>query len=126
MRRHRLISDHHTSNYYIMSKFFAYSMTFVVLVQATEINSSDRIRVIKRSDLSNDIKHVNLANFFGIQSSNSVESKPEFISNFDIFRLMKKEYAMKQFFCVIHEAPCDSVGKRLKGIVYLYIYCTYF
>lgn len=80
---------------------------------------SDRIRVVEKSilDSNNDISHVYFTNLFGGHSSNSIDSKPDFITNFDVFKLMKKEYAMKEFYCVINEAPCDGVGERLKGIL---------
>lgn len=128
-RRHRLISYHRTSKY-IMSKFFMYSITFVVIVQITKTQNtidnsrdSDSTHVVKKSilDSGNDKSHVYFTNFFGGHSSNSIDSKPDFISNFDVFKLMKKEYAMKQFYCVINEAPCDAVGRRLKGMFNIYI-----
>jgi len=78
-------------------------------------------RIVKRSALKD-------SGFFFIPSfwSSSDESKPEFITTFDLFRLLNQDYAMKQFYCVINQDPCDSVGLRLKGIIQhilvLYVY----
>lgn len=57
-----------------------------------------------------------IAQFFGHRKNTDDDKKPEFITTFDIIRLLDEQYAMKQFFCVINEDPCDEVGLRLKGM----------
>ncbi|XP_025195622.1 uncharacterized protein LOC112594822 [Melanaphis sacchari] len=66
----------------------------------------------------------NFSNFFGQEKSdsenddkNDVENKPDFITTFDILKLLDEKYAMKQFYCVINEDPCDAVGLRLKASI---------
>jgi len=54
-----------------------------------------------------------IANFFRRRKHD--DDKPDSITTFDIFRLLDEKYAMKQFYCVINEDPCDAVGMRLKG-----------
>lgn len=45
------------------------------------------------------------------------EEKPDFITTFDILKLLDEQYAMQQFYCVINEDPCDEVGMRLKATI---------
>jgi len=56
------------------------------------------------------------ANFFGRKKKSDDDDKPDFVTTFDIIRLLDEKYAMKQFYCVINEDPCDAVGLRLKGM----------
>lgn len=88
--------------------------------------SNDRpdsdIRLVKRdvefnendSD-SNEGFFYSLAHFFR-RSKHDDNDKPDFITTFDLIRLLDEKYAMKQFYCVINEDQCDSVGLRLKGM----------
>ncbi|CAI6345293.1 unnamed protein product [Macrosiphum euphorbiae] len=57
------------------------------------------------------------ANFFGSSKYDEDDDKPDFITTFDLIRLLDEKYAMKQFYCVINEDPCDSVGMRLKATI---------
>ncbi|XP_016661164.1 uncharacterized protein LOC100162203 [Acyrthosiphon pisum] len=58
-----------------------------------------------------------LTNFFGRSKHDEDDDKPDFITTFDLIRLLDEKYAMKQFYCVINEDPCDSVGMRLKATI---------
>lgn len=78
-------------------------------------------------DIMTDVQANELGNnlfsaFFGQNSFMDIQNvvqtatpKPDFTTSFDIFKLMNKSYARKQFYCVINKEPCDSVGTRLKG-----------
>lgn len=107
----------------------------VIVAQATSIRSTnfdDRtgidIHLFKR-DVNDDENSVEsnegffyrITHFF--QDDNDVDDddddddeKPDFITTFDILKLLDEEYAMQQFYCVINEDPCDAVGMRLKGM----------
>nr|ULF48250.1 chemosensory protein 9 [Acyrthosiphon pisum] len=56
-----------------------------------------------------------ISHFFGFTSYD--DDKPDFITTFDLIRLLDEKYAMKQFYCVINEEPCDAVGLRLKATI---------
>lgn len=81
------------------------------------------IRLVKRdvefneneSD-SNEGFFYSLVHFFGSSKHDQDGDKPDFITTFDLIRLLDEKYAMKQFYCVINEGQCDSVGLRLKGM----------
>lgn len=114
------------SKFYILCSMFL-TMIFVTMIQTAEIKnnfddkcpSCHRSRIAKRSAMM-DSGFFFIPNFW----SSSDESKPDFITTFDLFRLLNQDYAMKQFYCVINQDPCDSVGLRLKGIIQ-YILVSY-
>lgn len=56
-----------------------------------------------------------ITNFF--KHRKHTDDKPDFITTFDIIRLLNEKYAMKQFYCVINVDPCDAVGMRLKATI---------
>lgn len=95
-------------------------MTVVTIIQTTEIEnnfddkcpSCRRNRIAKRSAIK-DSSFFFIPNFW----SSSDESKPDFITTFDLFRLLNQDYALKQFYCVTNQEPCDSVGLRLKASI---------
>ncbi|XP_022175463.1 uncharacterized protein LOC111037285 [Myzus persicae] len=56
-----------------------------------------------------------ITNFFSRRKHD--DDKPDFITTFDIIRLLDEKYAMKQFYCVINKEPCDATGLRLKATI---------
>lgn len=103
-----------------MSKWCARSIfvTAVLVMSRTENaiggTMKSGIHKTERSNFENGM--FGILDFFG---SSSDDSKPEFITTFDLMRLSNAEYAMKQFHCLLNENPCDSVGLRLKGKIYV-------
>lgn len=83
-----------------MSKYFMYSIFFV-----TAVITSHAL----------DFGDVDF--FFNIFASNTnrIDDKPDFVTTFDLLKLLDVNYAMKQYYCVVNQDPCDSVGLRLKG-----------
>lgn len=83
---------------------------------------ADAARAHKRSarDISGADFFLRISSIFGgdvgrSAGGNGGDAKPDFITTFDIIRLLDERYAMKQFYCVVNEDTCDSVGLRLKG-----------
>jgi len=110
-------------------------MITVIVTHATFIRSTnfdDRagidIHLVKRDadDVNDDENSVEsdegffyrFTHFFqhSKEDDDDDEEKPDFITTFDILKLLDEEYAMQQFYCVINEDPCDEVGMRLKGM----------
>lgn len=51
-------------------------------------------------------------------NSNQIDDKPDFVTTFDLLKLLDVNYAMKQYYCVVNQDTCDSVGLRLKGTIW--------
>ncbi|XP_060850275.1 uncharacterized protein LOC132929156 [Rhopalosiphum padi] len=120
-----------------MSAFFLYSLILMTVITTMvtdaafigSTNSDDRpgidiVHLVKR-DANYDDNSVesdegfffSFTNFFGHTKQDDDDDKPEFITTFDILKLLDEKYAMKQFYCVINEDPCDAVGLRLKASI---------
>lgn len=126
----RAVASDTMSKCHVLYSMFV-TMTVVALTRTAVIDnvhghgkcspsSCRRGRVTRSTDSGREKRDVGGNNFFFPvfwgQSSSSEESKPDFVTTFDLFRLLNREYAMEQFYCVINRGPCDSVGLRLKGI----------
>nr|WMS58732.1 chemosensory protein gene 1 [Neotoxoptera formosana] len=101
----------------------AFAGTAAASASATDDGPGSDIRLVKR-DVNYDENDseseegffFSITNFFGHRKHND-DDKPDFITTFDIIRLLDEKYAMKQFYCVINEDPCDAVGMRLKATI---------
>lgn len=129
IRQHRLSRTASNMSSFCLNAVILMTVTTVVLAHAaftgsTTLNDKpgSDIRLVKRdvdykendSD-SEEGFFFTITNFFGRRRHDD-DDKPDFITTFDIFRLLDEKYAMKQFYCVINEDPCDAVGLRLKGM----------
>ncbi|XP_027838478.1 allergen Tha p 1 [Aphis gossypii] len=123
---------------FCLNSFILMTMITVIVTHATFTRSTkfdDRtgidIHLVKRDtdDVNDDENSVEsdegffyrFTHFFQDSSDkeddDDDEKKPDFITTFDIFKLLDEEYAMQQFYCVINEDPCDEVGMRLKATI---------
>lgn len=87
----------------------------VTATYKNRIDSVNNHNITKRSIYNDRSYFFKKPKFFWIRHNDN-NPKPEFISTIDIFKLLDKDYAMQEFYCVINKGPCDSVGLRLKGI----------
>lgn len=117
-------------------QFWVCFVILIMVVAAARISMSKYI-IIGDVNIRNDVQtYANNAwvsnadenffsfpNFFGIIPTKRDDPgtdpeddfKPDFISTFDLVRLLDETYAIQQFHCVINDGVCDSLGLRLKG-----------
>lgn len=97
-----------------MSELCLHVMTLLVIVMVI-VQNAGTLRHSDRGSIKNLMwqNENEFGNFFGAYIPDN--QKPQFITAYDLMKLMDSDYAFEQFYCVIKEKPCDDVGERIIG-----------